>query len=196
MINQIFVFHSPTDAAPQFLQKLTPFILNFRLSPPEPTTLGRVCNGTYIWQIESFSRLLQDATDGKIASFESPAIYTSLFGYKFFVRIFPKGINGGDGRHVSLFTGMMPGEEDHVLEWPFSGKISLTILDQSDAEFRNHISGSFVAKRNLRAFQKPTAAQHLTLYGYVKFAPIDLVCSPQYARDDTVIVKIEIKIIR
>ena len=25
LINQIFVFHSPTDAAPQFLQKLTPF---------------------------------------------------------------------------------------------------------------------------------------------------------------------------
>ena len=24
LINQIFVFHSPTDAAPQFLQKLTP----------------------------------------------------------------------------------------------------------------------------------------------------------------------------
>ena len=25
LINQIFVFHSPTDAAPQFLQKLTPY---------------------------------------------------------------------------------------------------------------------------------------------------------------------------
>ena len=25
LINQIFVFHSPTDATPQFLQKLTPF---------------------------------------------------------------------------------------------------------------------------------------------------------------------------
>ena len=25
LINQIFVFHSPTNAAPQFLQKLTPF---------------------------------------------------------------------------------------------------------------------------------------------------------------------------
>ena len=25
LINQIFVFHSTTDAAPQFLQKLTPF---------------------------------------------------------------------------------------------------------------------------------------------------------------------------
>ena len=27
LIKQIFVFHSPTDAAPQFLQKLTPFTL-------------------------------------------------------------------------------------------------------------------------------------------------------------------------
>ena len=155
-----------------------------------------ICDGKYKWPIKNFSQHLQDANDGKIASVESPPIHKGLFGYKFFVRIFPKGINSGDGRHVSLFIGVMQGEYDHDLEWPFSGKISFTILDQSDAEFHNHISGTFVAKRNLRAFQKPTAAQQPTLYGYAKFAPIDLVCSPQYARDDTVIVKIEIDIMR
>ena len=31
LINQIFLFHSPTDAAPQFRQKVTPFThLNFK----------------------------------------------------------------------------------------------------------------------------------------------------------------------
>ena len=32
LINQIFVFHSPTDAAPQFLQKLTPVFSKLGLS--------------------------------------------------------------------------------------------------------------------------------------------------------------------
>ena len=34
LINQIFVFHSPTDAAPQFLQKLTPFTHVFHICFP------------------------------------------------------------------------------------------------------------------------------------------------------------------
>ena len=34
LINQIFVFHSPTDAAPQFLQKLTPFTHLMLKTPP------------------------------------------------------------------------------------------------------------------------------------------------------------------
>ena len=85
---------------------------------------------------------------------------------------------------------MKQGEFDNILKWPFSGKFSVTIFDQSDAEFPNHISGTFV-----RAFRRPNAAQTPTLYGYAKFAPIPLICSPQYLRDDAVIVKIEIDII-
>ena len=111
------------------------------------------------------------------------------------MRIFPKGVNGGDGRHIGLFVGMMQGEYDTILEWPFCGRIVLTIKDQTgDVNgFRNDISGTFMAKRNVGAFQRPTAAgPYSTLYGYAEFAPTDLVCSPQYLKDDTVMIQIEI----
>ena len=112
------------------------------------------------------------------------------------MRIFLKGVNGGDGCHIGLFVGMMKGEYDTVLEWPFCGRISLTIKDQStDVHgFRNDINGTFMANRNLGAFQKPAAADsgYTTLYGYAEFAPVATVCNPKYSKDDTVMVKIEI----
>ena len=111
------------------------------------------------------------------------------------MHLFLKDLNGGDRRHIGLFVGMMHGEYDTVLEWPFCGRIVLTIMGQStDVNgFRHDIGGTFMAKRNLRAFQKPTAAgPYSTLYGYAEFAPADLVCSPQYLKDDTVMIKIEI----
>ena len=43
LINQIFVYHSPTDAAPQFLQKLIPFTHKFhgRLIPTKHRRIGQ-----------------------------------------------------------------------------------------------------------------------------------------------------------
>ena len=159
------------------------------------SSLGQNCGGKYTWKIVGFSHHLQDARNGRITSLESPPIYTSQQEYKFSMHFFPKGINGGDGRHFGLFVGMMQGEYDTILEWPFCGRIVLTIKDQStDVNgFRHDISGTFMAKRNLEAFQKPTATgRYSTLYGYAEFAPTALGCSSQYLKDDTVMIKIEI----
>ena len=159
------------------------------------SSLGWNCGGKYIWKINPFSRLLQDARDGKITSLESPPIYTSQQEYKFFMHVFPKGVNSGDGRHIGIFVGMMQGEYDTILEWPFCGRIVFTFKDQSTYVngFRHDISDTFMANRNLSAFQEPTAAgQYSTLYGYAEFALTALVCSPPYFKDDTVMIVIEI----
>ena len=158
------------------------------------SSLGQNCGGKYIWKIVGFSHHLQDARDGKITSLESPAIYSSQQEYKFSMHFFPKGINGGDGHHIGLFVGMMQGEYDTILEWPFSGRIVLTIKDQStDANgFRHDISDTFVANRNLGAFQEPTAAgRYSTLYGYAEFAPTAPVCTTQYLKDDSLMIKLQ-----
>ena len=158
-------------------------------------TKGQICAGDYTWKIENFSQLLQGDSDGIKTSLDSPPIYTSLDGHKFFMRIFPKGVAGGDGRHIALFVGIMQGEYDTLLDWPFSGQISLSIKDQTgDVNgFRHDISGTFMANRNLGTFQNPAATGRYTaLYGYEKFAPIAMVCTLQYSKYDTVMIKIKI----
>lgn len=158
-------------------------------------TLGQICGGNYTWKIEHFSQLFQGDSDGIKTSLDSPPIHTSLDGYRFFMRIFPQGVEGADGRHIGVFVGMMQGDFDNRLKWPFCGRISLSMLDQSnDAHsFCKDVSGTFMANRDLKAFQKPSATgKNATLYGYEKFAPIDMARRPQYSKDDAVMINIKI----
>ena len=154
---------------------------------------GRLCNGTYIWKIDNYRRHRQDALLGVRTAIHSPPFHTSLYGYKLSLRINLNGVDSGVGKHVALFVHMMQGDYDSILEWPFTGRIALSILDQSDgAEYRHHISDTLVAKPNLSAFQRPTAPRNYKGYGYVEFAPIEAIREPQYVRNNTMLVRIQI----
>ena len=154
---------------------------------------GRVCNGSYIWRIENYRQCRQDAINGVMTAIHSPAFYTSLYGYKLCMRINLNGVDSGVGKHVALFVHMMQGDYDTILEWPFTGRIALSILDQSDAsEFRHHISETLVAKPNLLAFQRPTTPRNYKGYGYVEFAPIEQIREGQYVKNNTMLVRIQI----
>lgn len=154
---------------------------------------GRVCNGSYIWRIENYRQCRQDAINGVMTAIHSPAFYTNLYGYKLCMRINLNGVDSGVGKHVALFVHMMQGDYDTILEWPFTGRIALSIMDQSDgAEYRQHISETLVAKPNLLAFQRPTAPRNYKGYGYVEFAPIEQIREPQYVKNNTMLVRIQI----
>ncbi|KAK2569287.1 TNF receptor-associated factor 6 [Acropora cervicornis] len=154
---------------------------------------GRVCSGSYIWRIENYRQRRQDAISGIATAVHSPAFYTSLYGYKLCLRINLNGVDSGVGRYIALFVHMMQGDYDSILEWPFTGRITLTILDQSEGtEFRQHISETLIAKPSLLAFQRPTAPRNYKGYGYVEFAPIEHIRDPQYIKNNTLLVRVQI----
>ena len=154
---------------------------------------GRCCNGTFIWKIQNFSQHRHDTINGVITALYSPPIYTDLYGYKLRMLFFPNGMHSGIGTYVGLFVQMMKGENDDILTWPFTGRITFSILDQSGAEFRDDISGTLLAKPSLLAFQKPSAAKgHSRGYGFGEFAPVQQVCGVRYTKNDTMMVKIEL----
>ena len=41
------------------------------------------------------------------------------------------GHKDGRGTHISIFMEIQPGEYDALLPWPFSHKVTVTLLDQS-----------------------------------------------------------------
>ena len=155
-------------------------------------TEGRVCNGIYIWKIHDFFQHRQNAINGLITALYSPPIYTHLYGYKLRMKFHLNGVRSGIGKHVSLFVEMMPGEYDGILTWPFAGRITLSILDQGGDEFCNYISGTFLAKPSLVAFQKPVANRVCCEYGFEEFAPIGQICGVRYTKNDTMMLKVEI----
>ena len=100
------------------------------------------------------------------------------------------GVGDGRGRYVAIFVHMMRGKYDNFeVRWPFTQRITLSIIDQSGA--KRHTSRILQAKPNMSAFQKPTEAISRTGCGFVKFAAIDEVFSPPYVKDDKLFLKIE-----
>lgn len=154
--------------------------------------IGRLCNGHFIWKIDNYAQCRQDAINGVMTALHSDALYTHLNGYKMCMRINLNGVDSGLGKHIALFVHMMQGDYDSILEWPFTGRIVLSILDQSDADHRHHLSESLIAKPNLLAFKRPTAPRNYKGYGYVEFAPIEQMREGTYVKNNTMLVKIQV----
>ena len=53
-------------------------------------------------------------------------------------RIYLNGVGDERGRSVAIFVHMMMGEYDFQVRWPFTQRITLSIMDQSGAE--RHLS--------------------------------------------------------
>ena len=66
----------------------------------------------------------------------SPPFYTHPGGYKMCVRVDANGDGKGVGTHVSVFAYLMKGKNDDNLPWPFTGEVTVTLLNQ--LADRNH----------------------------------------------------------
>lgn len=82
----------------------------------------------------------------KIADFENkkssnvkfacPSFYISP-GYQMAIHVYPNGTGSGEGTHVSVTIEMLRGKHDSTLQWPFIGKVTITMLNQ--LQDTNHI---------------------------------------------------------
>lgn len=154
---------------------------------------GRCSNGVYFWRIKSYSKFRNEAESGEVTAIHSPAFYSSCFGYKICIRANLNGVDSARGTHLSIFVHFMQGEYDDILEWPFSGRIMLSVLDQNPTcELRSHVMETLVAKPTLAAFQRPTTPRNHKGFGYMEFLPLSVLDNSSYIRNDTLIIKAQI----
>ena len=103
----------------------------------------------FIWKIEHYSEKLQDARTNKKTTLFSPHFSTSRHGYRLALSICLCGDGKGKiskhlhplnhlflhlakGKYISLFICICRGEYDALLVWPFSHRVTFTLLDQCD----------------------------------------------------------------
>ena len=60
----------------------------------------------------------------------SPAFYTSPGGYKMCIHVYGDGVFAGNGTHVTVGAYIMRGENDDHLPWPFTGTVTVELLNQ------------------------------------------------------------------
>jgi len=96
---------------------------------------------------------------------------------------------------MSLFICVCKGEFDSLLSWPFSHKITFTLLDQNEnVEARRHVTYTIkpnTCKENRPFLGRPTGDRNASL-GAQKFVELDVLNSLDYILDDTIFIKVEI----
>ena len=55
--------------------------------------------------------------------------YTAQGGYKMTLCVYPNGVGPGKGTHISAYICLMKGENDHTLPFPFSGIVTIKLLN-------------------------------------------------------------------
>lgn len=158
---------------------------------------GQYCNGQYVWRLRNFSRLVQEARHtGHSSLVHSPGFYTEAFGYRVCLRL-NIVVRTDKMAFMSLFIHLMQGDYDDVLEWPFVGTITLTIVDQTeDCKRRQNISETMITKPGLAAFQRPYSERNPKGFGYTEFVDVDTLTKCNYVLDDCLVIKAVIVVLQ
>lgn len=155
-------------------------------------------DGTLLWKITEVGRRRREAASNittssgsETGSILSPAFYTSRTGYKMFGRVYLNGDGGGRSTHLSLFLVIARGNFDALLRWPFTQRVTMTLLDQVAG--RQHVTETFRPDRSSSAVQRPVGDINVAT-GFPKFVPLASLESPQgvYVRDDTMFIRISV----
>ena len=75
-----------------------------------------------------FTDFLQRKTNNE--KIFSPPFYTDYGGYKMCIRVDVNGCGDGKETHISVYIFLMHGENDDHLSWPFTGTVTIELLNQ------------------------------------------------------------------
>lgn len=151
---------------------------------------GKFCNGKFVWKIPNFSEILVMMKEKNRWFYSSP-FYSSQFGYRFCLRL---NVTVSDGEpYLSLHIHTMQSENDDFLSWPFSGVVTLMILDCSESIKKSNFIECMEIKNPYEAFQKPKTIRSIKGYGFKEFIPLSQILQPhqgcEYITNDTLYLK-------
>ena len=157
-------------------------------------SLSHVTNGTFIWRITNYKHKLLESMY-KATELVSDPFYTSRYGYKMSASLFLNGNGAGEGKYLSVYIKLLPGDFDNIIDWPFQLPISFTLYDQCPmSNKRCSITESFVPDSSWKHFQKPLPDMDKDAlgFGYPKFVAQETLKTKQYIKDDCLIIKIQV----
>ena len=95
--------------------------------------------------------------------------FTAQGGYKITLRVDPNGYGSGKGTHISAYICLMKGENDYHLPFPFSGILTIKLLNWKQDTGHVVKSVAFDEKIPLEFRQRVTTGQRAIGRGYSGF---------------------------
>ena len=128
----------------------------------------------------------------------SPPFYTHPGGYKICINVDANGCLDRTDTYVSVYAYLMKGRNDDNLPWPFTGEVTVTLLNQLENENHHTDTVTFPEdsdEANERVVDDERAAEG---YGWDKFIShdeldFDAEDNCQYLKDDCLFFKIEVE---
>ena len=126
----------------------------------------------------------------------SPAFYNSPGGYRMCIRVCANGQKDGYGNHVSVYVCLMKGENDDHLPWPFTGAVTIALLNQLEDD--NHYSKTITFVPGEPSSRRVVSGERAsTSYGrrcYISHSALgyDAAKNCQYLKDDCLYFKVSV----
>ena len=70
-------------------------------------------------------------------TYDSEPFYSHPGGYKMNITVFPNGYNRCRGTHMGVYVGILCGEFDDQLCWPFNGSITVQAYNRTTEQWSN-----------------------------------------------------------
>ncbi|XP_044255653.1 TNF receptor-associated factor 6 isoform X2 [Tribolium madens] len=146
----------------------------------------RYCNGCYLWYFNDFKNKINAMRNDSRIMHYSPGFYTSTNGYRLCIRL---NLSPKDPNYVAILIHVMKTEHDHALDWPFSGRLTITLIHPLQP-FRN-IKETMMTRPELDAFKKPIQDMNPKGFGYTEFALIEEIFSQGYVENNQLLIKVQ-----
>ena len=108
------------------------------------------------------------------------------------LRLYLNGDFDGQGQFFSLFLIVMRGEYDAILPWPFTSKVTFSLIDQpmSNSALQG-MTRSFQPDLQSSSFQRPRAFMN-EAYGFKQFISLEDFSQDvqRYLKDDTLLIHV------
>ncbi|XP_041456126.1 TNF receptor-associated factor 5-like [Lytechinus variegatus] len=157
--------------------------------------LEKLYGSQLVWKIDKYAERMQEAKQGKKVTIFSPPFLTSRHGYRLSVSCCLNGDGKAKSHFMSIFVCINRGEYDALLPWPFSHRITFTLIDQcQDPTARRNISYNIKpnpCKENKAFLGRPLGERNAS-FGTQKFVPLNMIKTLDYIRDDTMFIKVQV----
>ena len=146
--------------------------------------------GPCVFKMPEFSRYKSSKR-----TWYSPPFYSHPGGYKMCVMVDADGFGDGPDTYVSVFACLMKGRNDDNLPWPFTGKITFTLLNQLGD--KNHHTRTISLQQDNEAGWRVVDGKLAAMgYGHYTFIFHNKLYAPwncQYLKDDCLYFRVKVQ---
>lgn len=151
----------------------------------------RYSNGVIIWKLTKLQSKIETMRSDPNIMFYSNVAYTSPYGYKFCCRIY---ISPKCRDFIALHIHLMRSENDMHLDWPFNGRIKISLIHPRNYSESHH--DTIMSKPEILAFHKPTEDISPRGFGFLEYVNINNVLYKNgFVTNDSITVKVHMNIV-